>query len=431
MNEEINIRSDEVREIMEKIPGWLTRWGTTLIFFIIAIILVGSNYFKYPTIIPSEIVVTTENPPASLVARANGRLSNIFVTDTQKVTLGQTIAIIENPANYQDVNLLKDKLKYVDGFITHYQPSVVHLFSNNLELGELQNAYTTLVKQLFDYKNFIELDYHNQKTLSLQTELRHYNSYSSKLGTQAKILGDKVNLSKRQFKRDSVLFVSGVISNAEFEKSRSSLLDEQYNLEQVQLNLSSSYIQVAGLKKQILELQLEKNETQERMKTMLQESLDNLRGELSKWDLRYILKAPTDGIITFTKIWSQNQIVREGEVVFTVIPENPGEIIGKINLPIKGSGKVKTGHEVNIKFDNYPYLEYGLVKGEVKNISLVPEGDYYFVEVKLVKGLVTFYGKELQFNQEMQGNAEIITEKLSLLRRIINPIKYLIEKNLG
>ena len=147
-------------------------------------------------------------------------------------------------------------------------------------------------------------------------------------------------------------------------------------------------------------------------------------------ELKYILKAPTDGIITFTKIWSENQFVRENETVFTVIPEQPGEIIGKIDLPIKGSGKVKEGQEVNIKFDNYPYLEYGLVKGKIKTISLVPEEDHYFVEVDLINGLVTFYGKELEFNQEMPGDAEIITEKLSLLSRIMNPIKYLIEKNL-
>ena len=430
MNDEINIRSDEVREVMEKIPGWLIRWGTTLLFLIIFLIIAGSHFLNYPTIIHSKIVVTTENPPASLIARSSGRLSNIFVKDNQKIRINQIIAIIENPANYQHVSLLNDKLKYVNNFINHYQPEIISLFNSTLDLGELQNPYTALVKQMYDYKNFIDLDYHNKKIKSLNEELRYYNGYSWKLKKQSNILSDKVKLSKRQFKRDSILYASGVISNAEFEKSKSGLLDEEYNLEQVQLSLSSNQIQIAGLKKQILELQLEQSEAKKTMKTILQESYDNLNAEIAKWELKYILKSPIDGTITFTKIWSENQTVREGETVFTIIPESPGKIIGKIKLPIVGSGKVKPGQDVNIKFDNYPYLEYGLVKGKVKTISQVPEGDYYIVEVSLTNGLVTFYGKKLEFTQEMPGQAEIITEKLSLLRRIMNPLKYLIEKNL-
>jgi len=431
MSDDINIRSDEVREVMEKIPGWIIRWGTTLIFFIMALVIVGSYYLRYPTVIDSDIVVTTENPPASLVARASGRMSQIFVSDTQRVLMGQTIAIIENPANYNHVMQLKKQLARIDAYIISSKPDMVASLNADLDLGELQTPYANLLKQIYDYKNFVDLDFHQQKINSLKQEIYQYNSYINQLKNQIRILSDKVRLAQRQFKRDSILIVSGVISDLEFEKSRSNLLDQQYSLEQVQLSLSSTRIQVAGLKKQIVELQLEESETLKKMKTQLQESYNNLLAEIAKWELMYILKAPTQGIITFTKIWSENQFVKQGETVFTIIPERPGEIIGKIELPIKRSGKVKVDQDVNIKLDSYPYLEYGLVKGKVRNISLVPDGDNYIVEVNLPNGLVTFYGKELAFTQEMQGQAEIITEKLSLLRRIMNPIKYLIEKNIG
>lgn len=431
MKDEINIRSDEVREVMEKIPGWLIRWGTSLIFIIFALIITGSYFLRYPTLIYSNIVVTTENPPASLVARSSGRISNIFVRDTQRVHTGQTIGIIENPANYQHVFHLKKLLPHVQRFISDYDPTILTSFKVDLKLGELQNTYTILAKQLFDYKNFVELDFHTQKIQSLKSELRHYNNYMQKLNKQVGILYDKVALSKRQFERDSLLKIQDVISNADYEKSRSNLLDKRYDLEQIKLNLSSTQIQVAGIKKQILELELENSESSKKMRTQLQESYDNLQAEIAKWELKYLLKTNTDGRITFTKIWSENQFIRQGETVFTVIPEQPGDTIGKIDLPIKGSGKVKIGQEVNIKFENYPYLEYGLVKGRVRTISLVPEGDNYKVEVELQNGLTTFYGRKLTFNQEMKGDAEIITEKVSLLRRIFNPIKYLIQKNIG
>lgn len=113
----------------------------------------------------------------------------------------------------------------------------------------------------------------------------------------------------------------------------------------------------------------------------------------------------------------------------TIIPKNQGKMIGKLTLSFKGAGKVKKGQQVNIKFSNYPYLEYGMVRGVVESISLVPEDQNYIVEVSLPDSLTTFYGKTLSFTQEMQGSAEIITEDKRLLEQILRPIKYVFTKN--
>ena len=59
------------------------------------------------------------------------------------------------------------------------------------------------------------------------------------------------------------------------------------------------------------------------------------------------------------------------------------------------SGKVKTGQKVNIRLQNFPENEYGILRGIVTNVSLVPvqTGDavYYAVEVSLPDNLVTTY----------------------------------------
>jgi HlyD family secretion protein len=78
---------------------------------------------------------------------------------------------------------------------------------------------------------------------------------------------------------------------------------------------------------------------------------------------------------------------------------------------------------VNVKFDNYPYVEFGLVKGTVKNVSLVPEDNFYTVEVVFPDGLVTNYNKPLEMQNELTGKAEIIAEDLRLIQRIFNPIR--------
>ena len=45
---DIEIRSDEVQEVMNRIPPWILRWGTTVIFGVVSFIIIGSYWFKYP-----------------------------------------------------------------------------------------------------------------------------------------------------------------------------------------------------------------------------------------------------------------------------------------------------------------------------------------------------------------------------------------------
>ena len=97
-------------------------------------------------------------------------------------------------------------------------------------------------------------------------------------------------------------------------------------------------------------------------------------------------------------------------------------------MPITRSGKVKVGQKVNIRFVNFPDNEYGITKGIVKNISMVPTKDaqgmnYYTVEIELPEGLTTNYNKELPYLPEMQAQADIVTENISLLERFFMPLR--------
>lgn len=99
-------------------------------------------------------------------------------------------------------------------------------------------------------------------------------------------------------------------------------------------------------------------------------------------------------------------------------------------MPIDRSGKVKIGQRVNISFNNFPDKEFGIVRGIVHNISLVPtkkgEVNQYILEINLINGLKTTYGKTLPFLPEMEGEADIVTDDLSLLERFFLPLKKLI-----
>ena len=109
-----------------------------------------------------------------------------------------------------------------------------------------------------------------------------------------------------------------------------------------------------------------------------------------------------------------------------IVPNSSSKPIGKVNLPILHSGKVKIGQNVKITLDNYPYMEFGMLEGKVSNISLMPDSEnMYLVDVELSNDLTTTYKKELLFQHEMSGQAKIITKKISLLGRVFNNFRYL------
>jgi multidrug efflux pump subunit AcrA (membrane-fusion protein) len=410
---EIELKSEEVKEILGHIPHWIIRWGTVMVFGFIALILLGSYWYKYPDMVKAPVLVTTENPPSNAVARTNGKIMQLFVKDNEEVRAGQTLAIIENPGNIDDIIRLKADL---NSFISEIEASEKHkgsAFSGNPVVGDIQPFYANFLKQYNDFVQFIELDYHTQKVNSLKDEILKYKDYSQRLNSQCRILKQEETLAARQFKRDSTVFIQGVIPESDYEKSKSSYLQKQYAYEQSRITLASNEIQISKLSQEILDLELRRSEDTGKLRSALDEAANKLMASIADWEQKYVLKSTVEGIISFTRIWSQNQDVREGDLVMSV----------KVNLPLSGAGKVKTGQWVNIKFANYPYLEFGMVKGKIRSISLVASNNEYSVIVDLPEGLKTGYGTELTFNQDMQGIAEIITNDRRLLERIVLPVR--------
>jgi hypothetical protein len=160
---EVEIRSDEVQEILGFIPHWIVRWGITIIFLVVVLILIGSWFFKYPEMITSNFVLTTQNPPATLVAHTTGKIEALFVKDKEKVKEGDKIAILENATNYRHLSDLEAKLELLKPFLFTFETRPFIQFSKDYSLGQLQTPYAGFVNAYEDYLHFFELDIQHKK----------------------------------------------------------------------------------------------------------------------------------------------------------------------------------------------------------------------------------------------------------------------------
>lgn len=427
-NEGIELRCEEVQEILTRPPHALIRWGITVFFVVLALFFIGGCFFKYPDVITAEITITTEHPPVWIVARGSGKIKEVYRQDRDSIQAETIIAVLENPAKTDDVLLLKRELA---SFYPTDSSICSRRFPERLALGSIQNAYASFLKYLTDYRNFLSLNLYEQKMEATRKELREYRNYISHLNKQAELDKEQVRIASHAHNREKLLFDKGLTAQSEYEEARQTFLSRQQGREQLMTSLSSAKIQEAQLQQSIIETEMERSREANNLNTALKAACNELQVSINDWEMSYLLVSPASGILSYNHFWQKNQNVSTGDKVFSVVARETGDIIGKIKLPAGGSGKVSPGQRVNISITGYPYMEFGFLTGRVTSVSLLADDEStYTVTVSLPQDLRTSYGKTLDFKGELSGTAEVMTDERSVTARLLSPLRYLWEKYL-
>lgn len=423
--EKYELRSQEVQELLGKVPRWIVRWGTLIVFEVLFLLFIIAKLLSYPDVINSQIILTADVPPAEMKAYTDGIIKKMLISDQEIIEQNQLLAVIHSAANYDDVLWLSENLPKNFNVEAVLNQSFKH---KKMSLGSIQSVYADYVNSLEEYQGFIDVDYYTKKANATRNEIMKHQIYINNLSSQSKVLKEEFNLNNNKYKRDSILTEQGVLSKKDLEKSEEEKLSSLYRLKEEESKLSQANIEVAKLEQTLLELELQLKQQNQKIYSSLKAKFENLIGAISQWKKDYLIISPFDGRVSMSRIWSENQYVKEGEVVLTILPMNYERILGRVSLKPTGAGKIKNNNRVIIRFDNYPSLEYGVVTGRIASMSLAPEGGMYYASVILDSTtLVTNYNTKLNFSQNMQGSAEIITESRSLLDRIVAPLKSAIE----
>ncbi|MRX66429.1 Multidrug resistance efflux pump [Flavobacterium resistens] len=423
----IELRSEEVQDILTKVPHWMIRWGTVLIFAIILMLFFVSWFVKYPDVVNTEIIITTNIPPEKIVSKSSGRIEAILVKNKAVVAKNTTLAIIENTANYKDVFLLKS---IIDNYnINDSNKEFPFALLKNVQLGEIESAFGVFQKDYEAEKlneNLKPFEVENRAQVSEKIQIKE----RLEILQQQKIINEsELQLQKNEVARFETLFNKGIISAQEMEAKKLGYLQAQKSYKGLLSSISqlksalidntklSQTSQISGTKE---EVNLGRNVAQ---------SFYQLKKVIKDWELAYTLKSSISGVVTFLQVWNESQTINVGDNVFSIIPDAKNGFIGKVKAPALNSGKIKVGQRVNIRLANYPDREFGVLKGEIKNISLVPDKDgNLLLDVALPNGLETSYKKQIVFQQEMKGGAEIVTEDLRLIERILYQFKNIFEQ---
>ncbi|MEM7725987.1 MAG: HlyD family efflux transporter periplasmic adaptor subunit [Cyanobacteria bacterium P01_A01_bin.45] len=406
-------------------------------------------------------------------SQASGSVKAVKIKEGDTVEAGQVLLELNTDLIKTEVQQIEEKFS---GLLN--QRSQLEVIKKQLQstlvIQEQQNRSQALEKmsqvnqaqQNLDTKqNSYELQILEKQSLLNQTRQEINSILNDQKSIQARL-----KIDSRQVKRFSELVKGGAVSINQVEqllkeeheskrlynkslsdqKQAKFRLQEEVNRYQATVKQLQSDIEQAKLRLQeeqssyqsLLQAgKLAISKTQEQLKDIekqiagLQSQIAQTRSQITSLKLQFqqrIVRSPIDGKIFEFPINKPGQVVKIGQRIARIAPRDTNYIL-KAQMPIQDSGFLKVGMPVKIKFDAYPFQEYGISTGKVTWISpdskaiATPQGrmENFELEIALDKQYIQNSGKRIPIKGGQTATAEVIVRQRRVIDYVLDPFKRL------
>lgn len=417
----IELRSEEVQELLTRVPSWLLRWGIFVVFLVVGLVFWGAWLVHYPDLIKASFKLTSINAPKLVLARTDGKLVRLFAQEGEVVPAGKVLAYLESTARHEEVLRLsvelekawamasKDKLEALDQ---------LHLADYH-QLGELQNAFQTFRQAHIQLRAYLANGFYDKKKALLRQESVDLKILAENLQVQQSMQEQEMKLAQEEYDVQRQVAEQRVIAQMELKREESKNIARQLPYQQTASSLINNLAAQRATQKEMLELD---KQVAEQRDNFLQ-ALNTLQSATEAWKTKYVVVAPVSGRTYFSTTLQENQHLTLNQELLYIAPPAT-DYFGELRVPQQNAGKVQIGQDVLVKFAGYPYQEFGAVRGRITAIAEIPMKDSVFMaKVILPIGLKASYGKKLSYKTGMSASAEIITEDSRLLQKLFYQLR--------
>lgn len=332
---------------------------------------------------------------ALVLAPATGIISKLTVAEGQRVSAGQTLAVLLVPR------------------ATLNGGDTAAALSQQLQQREsgLSNAHQAQAEMLKAQTDGLQA-----QLSSAQQELRQIEA---EIATRA----DQVHLARESLKRLQQLEQNQFVSQTQIEQQKATALEQVSAMQALQRQAVSTRRAIAQLQQAQRELpgqQKSLDANYQRDQALLQqEQLETeARSEL-------VLVSPVEGVVT-TPVVKSGQAVQVGQTVLSVLPGD-GELQAELQVPSRAIGFIDPQDAVLLRYQAFPYQKFGHQQGQVAQISrsAITTDDlepFYRVTVKLSQQSVLAYGKNEALKPGMLLEADVLGEQRRLIEWIFEPL---------
>jgi HlyD family secretion protein len=410
-------------ELLDSLPRL---WSRGLLYFLIIfsiIILPWAMLSKVDETGSARGRLEPKGRSARLDASVAGTVTSIKVKEGESVKSGQVVLELEAAVARADLQQAESKLEGQMNRLTQLE-----LLKNQLAMAtqtqRLQNQAQTSAQLAQINQTKQQLNF-NQASLTLTQEL---------LGKDR----DRVTRYRKLGK-------DGVIPGAQVEDAERALIESQQRLEKVQTDIQQSETefekQQQTYEKGLREGELTLIEAERRIKE-LQTQISDLTAEVAQTkkqieSLQFqlqqrVLRAPIAGTIFQLPIKDTGTVVQPGTLIAQIAPQESSFVL-KAEMVSQESGFLQLGQPVKIKFDAYPFQDYGIVEGRLNWIS--PDSkvkdtnqgriETFDLEIVIDHPYIQTPTRRISLTPGQTATAEVITRQRHVIDFILDPFKKL------
>jgi len=138
------------------------------------------------------------------------------------------------------------------------------------------------------------------------------------------------------------------------------------------------------------------------------------------------ITSPAKGIITAINVRGPGEVLQQGQTVATIAPGDVPLVVEAL-LADKDIAFVQKGLPAKLKFEAFPFQNYGVVDGTVIDVS--PDAtnkngiNYYKVTIAPSKTEISTREKDVMLRPGLSVSAEIVTERRTVLSLMLEPVR--------
>lgn len=360
----VELYQKEVTDLLGNPPVWLIHSGSYLLYGVLFLLLSGAAFIHYPDVVKGAVWIDDFANVEWITAHSSGQIEALFVENDSLVRPGDTIGILQNTVQLNDVETFCRMLPNVKQYCRTNNVNLLRTFPYDLTMGELSNAYDNFMKAVKTCIIYDDHDYFSQRKIFFQKEL---------------------DILKREPEKNELAILK--LENDLFELSVSHQTEIEKNNEQLELAYG--------------------------------DMLDAIR----EWEENYVIRSNSEGRIVLGEVHTLTHKVNKGDTIGSVISNSKEEYIGRMELEQEQIAGIVIGNSVNIHLALYPEHTYGMLVGKVSSINFIPYNKRYIIDIAFPDQLYTTAKKKINYELGLKGEAEIITSNRSVLSRIFDPFR--------
>ena len=376
-----------------------------LFFTLLSVICISLAFLANASFHRKETVVGYLSPntgTSKIISPTSGIISEFMVASGERVEKGQPIALITMPQLTADGASLVGEL---------YRSTMTQL---------------SLLDKRIDKENLA----HQQALSSTNDEIAF--SHQSLAQTQSQIVHatDRLRIQTQRYDNLVRLFGDGAIARIDVDTQEEQVIFLKQQVAELNVREQQQSNELNRLQQQLNILPTEHSQSI----ALLESEKASLSQQLTRNQAsgEWLITAPNDGIVTNIAL-SIGASVRQQQYLMTIMPKD-SPLKAVLLVPSRAYGFVEAGQSTKLRFDAFPYQQFGLFDGEVTYTSryIVLPGEVempvrvdipvYQVEVAMASQQISAYGQSVPLQPGMTISADIVLEKRSLLSWLFEPI---------